>query len=74
MSPMLHTEFCGNCTLVPEMIFKWFLSYVAWRPSWSCDPDASSPYLRSLHTKFGFFGEDVSNCGWTDGRRTMSSP
>ena len=50
--------------LVPGSFHK---KMVAWRPSWSCDPDAvsilSSPYPRRHHIKFGYewasgFGEE----------------
>ena len=54
--------------VLEKKIFEGFLPYIwAWRPSWSCDPDAANkisfPYPRRLHIKFGFgrpsgFGEE----------------
>ena len=62
---MLHTKFRDNQFW--RRLLKGFYHIWAWRPSWSCDPDAankiSSPYPRRLHIKFGFdrpssFGEE----------------
>ena len=40
---MLHIKFRGNRPAVLEKkIFEGFLPYMAWRPSWSCDPDAAN--------------------------------
>ena len=66
---MLHTKFRENqpAGSGEEDFFKGFYHIWAWRPSWSCDPDAvnkyRSPYPRRLHIKFGFdwqsgFGEE----------------
>ena len=43
---------------------KGFYRVCAWRPVWSCDPDAANKFPRKLHIKFSFewlsdFGEDV---------------
>ena len=52
--------------VLEKKIFEGFYHIWAWRPSWSCDPDAAnkiskqfktkfrSPYPRRLHIKFGF--------------------
>ena len=79
---MLHTKFRENrpgprCYIpsfvkiglpVLEKIFEGFYHIRAWRPSWSCDPDAANklsfPLPRRLHIKFGFdwpsgFGDDI---------------
>ena len=41
---MLHTKFRGNQPAGSgEEDFEGFLPYIlAWRPSWSCDPDAAN--------------------------------
>ena len=40
---MLHTKFHGNRQSVLEKkIFEGYLPYMAWRPSWSCDPDIAN--------------------------------
>ena len=87
---MLHTKFHGNrSTGSGEENFEGYHIW-AWRPSWSCDPDAAYKKFRfplskeDIH-KFGFdwpsgFGEeDVWKCERTeDGRPdhvyTISSP
>ena len=56
---MLHTKFRENRPPVLEKkILKGFYYIWAWRPSWSCDTDASNklsfPYPRRLHIKFGY--------------------
>ena len=77
---MLHTKFHGNqSTGTGEDFLKSFYHIWAWRPSWSCDPDAVHklvpPTPRRLNTKFRFdwpsdLGEEERS--WTmDGRRTM---
>ena len=39
---MLHTKFRGNrpAGSGDEIFLRVFTIYGAWRPSWSCDPDA----------------------------------
>ena len=39
---MLHTKFRKIGPTVLEKIFKGFYHIWAWRPSWSCDPDAAN--------------------------------
>ena len=39
---MLHTKFHGNRPAGSGKIFEGFLYIRAWRPSWSCDPDAAN--------------------------------
>ena len=40
---MLHTKFRGNLsTGSGDKIFEAFYHIWAWRPSWSCDPDAAN--------------------------------
>ena len=70
---------------VPEKnIFDWFYHIWAWRPSWSCDPDAANklsfPLPKGVHIKFGLIGQAVSEEKMfeivnddddDDGRRTM---
>ena len=56
---MLHAKFRGNRTIGSgDENFKVFYHIWAWRPSWSCDPDAANklsfPYPRRLSIKFGF--------------------
>ena len=56
---MLHTKFRGNRPAGSgEDFFNGFYHILAWRPSWSCDPDAANkisfPQPRRLHIKFGF--------------------
>ena len=47
---MLHTKFHGNRLLVPRRRFlKGFYRIWAWRPSWSCDPDAPNKLSFPLH-------------------------
>ena len=65
---MLHTKFLKIGLPVHENeILNGFYHIWAWRPSWSCDPDAANKisfsYPRRLHIKFGFdwqsgFGEE----------------
>ena len=44
---MLHTKFLEIGPPVPE-IFEGFYHILAWRPSWSCDPDAANKLLFPL--------------------------
>ena len=85
---MLHTKFRGNPSVGSgvENFLKGFYHIWAWRPSWSCDPDAAnkifrSPYPRRLHIKLASISQAVSekkmfeHCGRrrrrkTEGRRT----
>ena len=39
---MLHNKFLGNSPPVMEKNFEGFYHIWAWRPSWSCDPDATN--------------------------------
>ena len=47
---MLHTKFCENrpAGSGEEAILKGFYHIWAWRPSWSCDPDAANKILFPL--------------------------
>ena len=38
---MLHTKFCGNRPAGSGFLKGFYLIW-AWRPSWSCDPDAAN--------------------------------
>ena len=55
---MLLTKFRGNRFTGSREAFKGFHHIWAWRPSWSCDPDAANklsfPYPRRLKIKLGF--------------------
>ena len=44
---MLHNKLCGNWPAGSgkEDFFKGFYHIWAWRPSWSCDPDAANKHL-----------------------------
>ena len=66
---------------------KEFYHIWAWRPSWSCDPDAANKLSfhlpKEAHIGFGFdwpsgFGEEDLCALWTDGRsddgRTDAGP
>ena len=65
---MLHTKFREN-RFWRRRFLKGFYHIWAWRPSWSCDPDAANklsfplPKEAPLDIKFGFdrasgFGEE----------------
>ena len=55
---MLHTKFREIGPSVPEKILKGFYHIWAWRPSWSCDPDASNklsfPLFKEAPHRYGF--------------------
>ena len=58
---MLQTKLLGNRPAGSgEVFLRVFYHKWAWRPSWSCDPDAEnkfcSAYPRRLHIKFAFDG------------------
>ena len=42
---MLHTKFCENWPAGSRDFSKGFYHIWAWRPSWSCDPDAANKLL-----------------------------
>ena len=57
---MLHAKVRGNRTIGSGEDFKGFYHIWAWRPSWSCDPDAanklSSPLTKGLHINLALIG------------------
>ena len=77
---MLHTKFRENRPASSGNRFLGLYHIWAWRPSWSCDPNAANkisfPLPKRLHIKFGFdwprgFGEeDLLETTTMDGRTT----
>ena len=79
---MLHTKFRENRPSGSgEEDFEGFYHIWAWRPSWSCDPDAANKLSFPLPKNLALIGQEVLekmfeivNDGrqTTDGRRTIS--
>ena len=57
---MPHTKFHRNRPRFQRRFLKGFYHKWAWRPSWSCDPDAASKLSFLLHKEAALMGQAVS--------------